>query len=203
MSCAGPKGYFTPLYRRARGGAEAPQPAAQAWVQGYGWRGNIRELSHVMERVTLLHLGEELDAESLTQTASRHQRQKCQWSRTITPDPAPESRCRRSGADSAGALAHGRQCDAGGATFGAEPGYPCAIACNAMASPRPRLDNPPAPSSQLSPRQVREDPLPTTGRWFLTSWRFPRRPQRWMLGALSQVLCADSAHCPLPRMPTA
>src|SRR5262245_31755547 len=28
--------------------------AAEAWLQGYAWQGNVRELSHLMERVTLL-----------------------------------------------------------------------------------------------------------------------------------------------------
>ena len=40
---------------------------AQTWLQRYAWPGNIRELSHVMERVTLLHVGEAVDAETLTQ----------------------------------------------------------------------------------------------------------------------------------------
>src|SRR5262245_54648986 len=38
---------------------------AEVWLQGYAWSGNIRELSHVMERVTLLHVGPEVDAETL------------------------------------------------------------------------------------------------------------------------------------------
>jgi DNA-binding NtrC family response regulator/tetratricopeptide (TPR) repeat protein len=38
---------------------------AEAWLHGYAWPGNIRELSHVMERVTLLHMGTEVDAETL------------------------------------------------------------------------------------------------------------------------------------------
>jgi two-component system response regulator AtoC len=42
-------------------------PDAQTWLQHYTWPGNIRELSHVMERVTLLHVGEAIDAETLTQ----------------------------------------------------------------------------------------------------------------------------------------
>src|SRR5207249_2089043 len=41
--------------------------AAQAWLQHYAWPGNVRELIHVMERVTLLHVGEEVEAETLTQ----------------------------------------------------------------------------------------------------------------------------------------
>jgi transcriptional regulator with AAA-type ATPase domain len=40
---------------------------AEAWLQGYGWPGNVRELSYVMERVTLLHMGEEVDAATLMQ----------------------------------------------------------------------------------------------------------------------------------------
>jgi DNA-binding NtrC family response regulator/tetratricopeptide (TPR) repeat protein len=38
---------------------------AQAWLYSYAWPGNVRELGHVMERVTLLHMGEEVDAETL------------------------------------------------------------------------------------------------------------------------------------------
>ena len=40
---------------------------AEAWLQGYAWPGNVRELIHVIERVTLLHIGEEVDAGTLTQ----------------------------------------------------------------------------------------------------------------------------------------
>jgi len=40
---------------------------AEAWLQHYTWPGNVRELIHVMERVTLLHIGEEVDAGTLTQ----------------------------------------------------------------------------------------------------------------------------------------
>jgi transcriptional regulator with AAA-type ATPase domain len=40
---------------------------AEAWLQRYAWPGNVRELNHVMERVTLLHMGDEVDAETLTQ----------------------------------------------------------------------------------------------------------------------------------------
>jgi DNA-binding NtrC family response regulator/tetratricopeptide (TPR) repeat protein len=40
---------------------------AQAWLREYTWRGNVRELAHVMERVTLLHVGNEVDAETLMQ----------------------------------------------------------------------------------------------------------------------------------------
>jgi DNA-binding NtrC family response regulator len=40
---------------------------AEAWLQRYAWPGNVRELIHVMERVTLLHVGEEVDAKTLTQ----------------------------------------------------------------------------------------------------------------------------------------
>jgi DNA-binding NtrC family response regulator/predicted ATPase len=39
----------------------------EAWLQHYAWPGNVRELIHVMERVTLLHIGEEVDAGTLTQ----------------------------------------------------------------------------------------------------------------------------------------
>jgi DNA-binding NtrC family response regulator len=41
--------------------------AAAVWLQGYGWPGNVRELGHVMERVVLLHVGEEVDVATLTQ----------------------------------------------------------------------------------------------------------------------------------------
>ncbi len=40
---------------------------AEAWLQDYTWPGNVRELIHVMERVTLLHIGEEVDAGTLAQ----------------------------------------------------------------------------------------------------------------------------------------
>src|SRR5262245_12811654 len=40
--------------------------AAEAWLHRYTWPGNVRELLHVMERVTLLHLGEEVDADTLS-----------------------------------------------------------------------------------------------------------------------------------------
>jgi DNA-binding NtrC family response regulator/predicted ATPase len=39
--------------------------AAQGWLQSYDWPGNVRELRHMMERVTLLHTGQEVDAEGL------------------------------------------------------------------------------------------------------------------------------------------
>ena len=45
--------------------------AAQAWLREYAWPGNVRELGHVMERVTLLHVGNEVDAETLMQLCSR------------------------------------------------------------------------------------------------------------------------------------
>jgi hypothetical protein len=38
---------------------------AEAWLHGYAWPGNVRELRHVMERVALLHMGEEVDAKTL------------------------------------------------------------------------------------------------------------------------------------------
>jgi two-component system response regulator AtoC len=43
---------------------------AQAWLREYTWPGNVRELDHVMERVTLLHVGKEVDAETLRQLCS-------------------------------------------------------------------------------------------------------------------------------------
>jgi two-component system, NtrC family, response regulator AtoC len=43
---------------------------AQAWLREYMWPGNVRELGHVMERVTLLHIGNEVDAETLMQLCS-------------------------------------------------------------------------------------------------------------------------------------
>jgi two-component system response regulator AtoC len=39
---------------------------AQTWLREYLWPGNVRELGHVMERMTLLHVGAEVDAETLT-----------------------------------------------------------------------------------------------------------------------------------------
>jgi DNA-binding NtrC family response regulator len=41
--------------------------AAAVWLRGYAWPGNVRELGHVMERVVLLHVGEEVDVTTLTQ----------------------------------------------------------------------------------------------------------------------------------------
>jgi DNA-binding NtrC family response regulator len=38
---------------------------AEAWLYSYAWPGNVRELGHVMERVTLLHIGVEVDATTL------------------------------------------------------------------------------------------------------------------------------------------
>ena len=38
---------------------------AEAWLSSYAWPGNVRELGHVMERVTLLHMGVEVDAATL------------------------------------------------------------------------------------------------------------------------------------------
>jgi DNA-binding NtrC family response regulator/tetratricopeptide (TPR) repeat protein len=38
---------------------------ARRWLRGYGWPGNIRELSHLMERATLLHPAPVLDAQAL------------------------------------------------------------------------------------------------------------------------------------------
>jgi DNA-binding NtrC family response regulator/predicted ATPase len=40
---------------------------AEAWLTGYAWPGNVREVNHVMERITLLHMGEEVDADTLIQ----------------------------------------------------------------------------------------------------------------------------------------
>jgi hypothetical protein len=40
---------------------------ATAWLDSYDWPGNVRELSHVMEGVTLLHVGTEVDAATLMQ----------------------------------------------------------------------------------------------------------------------------------------
>ncbi len=99
--------------------------AAQAWVQGYGWPGNIRELSHVMERVDLIAPGggtrrEEPDAALPYFASVRH----VQGSRLVLPRSHVRGlSAGRSGADSAGALANGRQCDAGSPTTGGEPGY--------------------------------------------------------------------------------
>jgi DNA-binding NtrC family response regulator len=44
---------------------------AQARLREYRWWGNVRELAHVMERVTLLHVGNEVDAETLMQLCSQ------------------------------------------------------------------------------------------------------------------------------------
>jgi DNA-binding NtrC family response regulator len=41
------------------------RPDAETWLQSYAWPGNMRELSHVMERVMLLHPEVVLDASSL------------------------------------------------------------------------------------------------------------------------------------------
>ena len=41
-------------------------PTATAWLREYPWPGNVRELGHVMERLTLLHVGQEVDAATLT-----------------------------------------------------------------------------------------------------------------------------------------
>jgi DNA-binding NtrC family response regulator/tetratricopeptide (TPR) repeat protein len=38
---------------------------AEAWLYSYAWPGNVRELGHVMERVTLLHMGEDVDRETV------------------------------------------------------------------------------------------------------------------------------------------
>jgi DNA-binding NtrC family response regulator/tetratricopeptide (TPR) repeat protein len=44
---------------------------AEAWLYSYAWPGNVRELGHVMERVTLLHVGNEVDAETLMRLCQR------------------------------------------------------------------------------------------------------------------------------------
>jgi two-component system, NtrC family, response regulator AtoC len=40
---------------------------AEAWLQGYGWPGNVHELSHLMERVTLLSMAAVVNAPTLEQ----------------------------------------------------------------------------------------------------------------------------------------
>jgi len=53
-------------YTAARGGSpKRLSVTAEAWLRAYAWPGNVQELSHVMERVTLMHVGEEVDAETL------------------------------------------------------------------------------------------------------------------------------------------
>src|SRR5262249_36586454 len=47
--------------------AEPLEPDAEGWLQEYAWPGNIRELHHVLERVTLLQAGETVTAAMLAQ----------------------------------------------------------------------------------------------------------------------------------------
>jgi len=42
-------------------------PDAEAWLQQYAWPGNVREVQHVLERVTLLQAGETVTAAMLEQ----------------------------------------------------------------------------------------------------------------------------------------
>jgi DNA-binding NtrC family response regulator len=58
---------------------------AVAWLQQYGWPGNVRELHHVLERVTLLHAGEEVETAVLQQLC-----------RPLTPSPAQTEQTRAS-----------------------------------------------------------------------------------------------------------
>jgi DNA-binding NtrC family response regulator/predicted ATPase len=127
--------------------------AAQAWVQGYGWPGNIRELSHVMERVTLLHLGEELDAESLTQLCLTSPAPDTPSE--VAPsslDPAPEVALPAEAEQIRQALLHtGGNVTRAARLLGVSRDT-VRYRLQRYGITRPRLDNPPAPSSQLSPR---------------------------------------------------
>ena len=98
---------------------------AEAWLQHYTWPGNVRELIHVMERVTLLHIGEEVDAGTLTQlghplTASMAD---AEVSISTAGGRADEFDARGGGADSPGAGPNGGQCGTSGAAVGTESGY--------------------------------------------------------------------------------
>jgi len=127
--------------------------AAQAWVQGYGWPGNIRELSHVMERVTLLHLGEELDAESLTQLCLTSPAPEMPSGvAPSTLDPAPEVALPAEAEQIRQALLHtGGNVTRAARLLGLSRDT-VRYRLQRYGIARPRLDNPPAPSSQLSPR---------------------------------------------------
>jgi DNA-binding NtrC family response regulator len=46
-------------------------PGAEAWLRGHSWRGNVRELSHLLERVTLLSAEPIVDAETLARLSLR------------------------------------------------------------------------------------------------------------------------------------
>jgi DNA-binding NtrC family response regulator len=59
---------FLQLYTAAHGVPPKRLSAgAEAWLARYAWPGNVRELMHLIERVTLLHVGEAVEAETLTQ----------------------------------------------------------------------------------------------------------------------------------------
>ena len=67
MSCSWPR-RFLQQYTTAHGVPPKRLSAAAAvWLRGYAWPGNVRELGHVMERVVLLHVGEEVDTTTVTQ----------------------------------------------------------------------------------------------------------------------------------------
>jgi two-component system, NtrC family, response regulator AtoC len=58
---------FLQLYTAAHGVPPKRLSAgAEAWLARYAWPGNVRELMHLIERVTLLHVGEAVEAETLT-----------------------------------------------------------------------------------------------------------------------------------------
>ena len=134
--------------------------AAQAWVQGYGWPGNIRELSHVMERSTLLHLGVELDAKSLmqlclTSPASDTSREVALSSLDHTSEaslPAEAEQIRQALLQTGGNVTRAAR------LLGVSRDT-VRYRLQRYGITRPRLDTPPALASQLSPRTgARESP---------------------------------------------
>ena len=61
------------------------------WLQEYSWPGNVRELRHMMERVTLLHVGAENDATTLARLCLPQAAPKPSVEVIARPhEPAPE-----------------------------------------------------------------------------------------------------------------
>jgi two-component system, NtrC family, response regulator AtoC len=86
---------------------------AEAWLSAYAWPGNVRELRHMMERVTLLHMGAEVDATTLMHlgqprtppaTGDEAAIAPQEWERA-SPDPVEAAQIRRALAQTGGNVA--------------------------------------------------------------------------------------------------
>jgi transcriptional regulator with AAA-type ATPase domain/predicted ATPase len=195
--------YFTAVHEVAPKHLDA---AAQAWLQSYDWPGNVRELRHMMERLTLLHTGQEVDAEGLAQLcltppAQARARPVVHASLNQAPEsilPEPAEQIRQALLETAGNVARAAR------LLGLSRDT-MRYRMQRYGISRPRLDDSPAPVS-LTPPQVgtdqvassRERPPPAEAAVALV-------PQQLSIHAPDRAQMAGSGSMdasPIPLLPT-